>query len=226
MSNFNGFPKELCTFFNQLKKHNTKEWFDSHREDYERYVKVPSIEFVVSMGDKLKEIAPGVNALPKINQSLFRLNRDMRFSNDKRPYKTNLGILFWEGERKRMECSGFYFHCEDENLMLGVGIYIFTKGLLDRYREAVVDAKLGSKLKKIIERLSKQGYVVGGKHYKKVPRGYDPSHKNFELLLHNGLTAMIETRIPEEFYRTDLIDYAFSHFKNMAPLHGWFREAL
>ena len=58
------------------------------------------------MGKKLRQIAPGVNAIPKINQSLFKINRDVRFSKDKSPYKTYMGIWLWEGNRKRMESSG------------------------------------------------------------------------------------------------------------------------
>lgn len=85
----------------------------------------------LAMGDKLKAISPGIHAIPKVNQSLFRLNRDTRFSKDKTPYKTNLGIWFWEGERKRMECSGFYFYLGEGNLMLGTGIHVFSKGIVD-----------------------------------------------------------------------------------------------
>jgi uncharacterized protein (TIGR02453 family) len=113
MSKFRGYPRELITFFDQLKRNNTKEWFTEHKKDYEAYVKQPSEGFVLAMGAKLKAISPGIHAIPKVNQSLFRLNRDTRFSKDKTPYKTNLGIWFWEGGRKRMECSGFYFHESD-----------------------------------------------------------------------------------------------------------------
>ena len=226
MTYFDGFARELLTFFNQLKKNNTREWFDSHREDYETFVKQPAAEFVLSMGERLKEIAPGINVIPRVNQSLFRLNRDTRFSRDKSPYKTNLGIWFWEGERKRMECSGFYFHCEDEMLMLGVGMYMFPKDLLDQYRDAVVEDRIGARLRKTTEMISKKGYVISGKHYKKVPRGYDPSHRNADLLLHNGLAAMFETKIPKEFYTGAIIDYVYSYFKDMAPLHTWLRDSL
>ncbi len=226
MSDFKGFPKELSTFFNHLKKNNTKEWFDSHRGDYESHVKQPASEFVLSMGEKLKEIAPGIRAIPKTNQSLFRINRDTRFSMDKSPYKTNLGIWFWEGNRKRMECSGFYFHIEDDSLMLGTGIYAFSKDLLDRYREAVSVERVGMKLSKTLKKVERQGYSIGRKHYKKVPRGYDPSYKYAELLLYNGITAMIETEIPGGFYTDAIIDYTFSHFKEMSPLHVWLLETL
>ncbi len=216
----------MVDFFDQLKKNNTKEWFEEHKKDYETYVKQPSEEFVLEMGEKLKVIAPGINAIPKVNKSLFRINRDTRFSKDKRPYKTNLGIWFWEGKRKRMECSGFYFHMGDGNLMLGTGLHIFAKELIGPYRDAVVHKKHGPKLKKVINKVSKSGYVIRGKHYKRIPRGYDDAHENAEFLLYNGLAAMVEVEIPEALFSHSIVDDALSHYKKMSPLHEWLKTAL
>ena len=226
MSDFKGFPKEMIQFFEQLKENNTKEWFDAHKKDYEEYVQQPARNFIVALGEKLQTISPSINAIPKINKSLFKLHRDIRFSKDKRPYKTHLGIWFWEGERKRMDCSGFYFHVEDKMLMLGAGIHIFPNELLKLYRDAVVDEMHALKLRKAVQDVSKNGYTIHGMHYKKVPRGYDSSHKNVEFLLYNGLTAMIQSEIPEEFYSGAIIEYSYSHFTNMYPLHDWLRKAL
>jgi len=175
---------------------------------------------------QLKEIAPRLRAIPKTNQSLFRINRDTRFSQDKRPYKTNIGILFWEGDRKRMECSGFYFHVEEGRLMLAAGIHRFSKEILARYREAAVDKKHGPALRKALKEISHQGYAVAGKHYKKTPRGYDVSHKNAEYLLYNGLHIMIEENMPDVFYSADLVNFSFSRYKKMYPLHQWLTKAV
>ena len=226
MSDFNGFPKEMVVFFEELKENNTKEWFDAHRKDYEDVVKHPSEEFVVAMGQKLKPLSPAIHAIPKVNQSLFRINRDTRFSHDKSPYKTNLGIWFWEGERKRMECSGFYFHIGDGKLMLGTGIHMFSTNLLNLYRDAVLDKRQGPKLIKTLNKITKRGYTVGGKHYKRVPRGYDASHDRAEFLLYNGLTANVEKEIPDELFSHSIVDTAFSHFNNMHPLHEWLVQAI
>jgi len=122
MTGFNGFPRELPRFLSQLEKNNTVEWFSARQKDYEAFVKHPSEEFVVAVGDRLRTFCPGINAIPKVNKSLFRINRDIRFSKDKSPYKTNLGILFWEGPGKRMESSGFYFHLEGDLMMVGCGL--------------------------------------------------------------------------------------------------------
>ena len=154
------------------------------------------------------------------------MNRDTRFSKDKRPYKTNLGIWFWEGERERMACSGFYFHVGDGKLMLGVGMHVMPAEILKCFRDAVVDKTYGPELRKTINKVSKEGYLVGVKHYKRVPRGYDASHRNAEFLLYNALTAMTETDIPDEFYSNAIVDYASTHFKKMSPIHKWLRKAV
>ena len=226
MAKFNGFPRQYFTFFNQLKKNNTREWFEEHRGDYDEFVLDPAREFVIAMGEKLRKIAPAVNAIPKINQSLFKINRDVRFSKDKSPYKTYMGIWLWEGSRKRIESSGFYLHVENKSLLIGVGVKMFPKPLLDRYRKAVVDKKLGAELNKAVKAVIGQGYLLDGRNYKKVPRRFDEGHPHAEYLLYNGLTARFEEKVPDAFYSGDLVDYAYTHYKNMLPLHRWLKKAL
>jgi len=226
MGSFNGFPKETFEFFEKLKQNNSKDWFQANRNEYDEFVKKPSEQFVIEMGEMLKQLAPRISAIPKVNKSLFRINRDTRFSKDKRPYKTNLGIWFWEGARKRMECSGFYFHLGDGKLMLGTGIHIFSKELLKLYRDAVSDKKRALPLEAAVNKISEKGYIIVGKHYKRFPRGYDASHRQAKFLLFNGLTAMIEEDIPREFYSPSIVEYAFSHYNNMYPIHEWLTKTI
>ena len=222
---FQGFSKETVKFFQNLKRNNNKGWFDAHREMYESAVLEPSKAFVISMGVKLKRLSPGIMAVPKVNGSIFRIYRDTRFSVDKSPYKTNIGIYFWDGSRPRMESSGYYFHLEPPYMLLGVGMYMFPKSKLDIYRKAVISPESGRSLTKIIKRITSiPGTEIGGKHYKRIPPGYDMNHPNAELLLHNGLHAGKETRIPEEFYSKELLDYCEKHYKMLEPLHRWLVE--
>jgi uncharacterized protein (TIGR02453 family) len=219
---FAGFPKQTITFFRKLAQNNTKMWFDQNKEVYEQQVLAPSRDFILALGSRLKKIAPGVQADPRVNKSLFRLNRDIRFSPDKTPYKTHLGIWFWEGLRPRMECSGFYFHLEPQKFMLGVGLYAFPKELLEAYRQSVVHPKHGPALTKVITAIKKnKEYYVGEPHYKKIPQGYDPSHKNAEFLLYNGLYGGVELPVSEELFSEGLVDLCFDHYKKMLPLHHW-----
>ena len=110
--------------------------------------------------------------------------------------------------------------------MLGAGIYHFPNELLIKYRNAVVDKKMGPGLRKMLEEIADHGYIIGQKYYKRVPRGYGASHENAEFLLFRGLSAMIESGIPEELYSRDIVNYAFSHFTKMYPLHEWLIKAL
>jgi len=219
---FTGFPKQSLTFFRNLTKNNNKMWFDQNKDVYEQQVLIPARDFIVAMGDKLKKIAPGVHADPRVNKSIFRLNRDIRFSHDKTPYKTHLGLWFWEGQRPRMECSGFYFHLESNRFMLGVGLYVFPKDMLETYRQSVVHPKHGPALAKAITAIKiNKDYYVGDQHYKKTPQGYDPAHKNAEYLLYDGLYAGVELPVSTELFSEGLVDLCFEHYKKMAPLHHW-----
>ncbi len=101
VSEFKGFPKECVNFYVDVVQNNSKAWFDSHKNVFESYVMTPARDFVSEMGKLLGQISPGINADPRLNRSIFRPYRDTRFSKDKTPYKTHLGIFFWEGSREK-----------------------------------------------------------------------------------------------------------------------------
>lgn len=224
---FAGFSKNTIQFFEELRENNDRHWFEQHRDIYENYVLEPAKAFVLAMGARLREIAPRILAIPRVNKSLFRISRDTRFSLDKSPYKTNLGLYFWEGTRPRMECPGFYFHLEPPKMLLGTGFYFFPDRLLDRYRRAVVNPKMGREIAKIIDEITlMKGWTLGGQHYKRLPPGFDPSHPNARLLLHNRLNFSQETDIPQEFFSSRLIEYCFKKYVLFASLHRWFVKVL
>jgi len=103
---------------------------------------------------------------------------------------------------------------------------MFSMPLLDLYRRAVVEKKLGAELKRIVNKISDKGYLVNGKHYKKIPRGFDTEHPNTDFLLYNGLTARIEETVSDTFFSDALIEHAYPHYQNMLPLHEWLKEVL
>ncbi len=77
---FTGFPPEALKFFAELSINNEKPWFEAHRSDYDNYVIEPSRDFVIALGERLRELAPNIMADPRVNKSIFRIYRDMRFS--------------------------------------------------------------------------------------------------------------------------------------------------
>jgi uncharacterized protein (TIGR02453 family) len=243
---FSGFPKQTVPFFRALAAHNDRDWFAAHKAEYEAAVLAPARAFVLAMGERLRRLTPGIRFDPRANGSLFRIYRDTRFSADKSPYKTNLGIIFWEGAGARMDCSSYYFHLEPPALMLGCGVYVFSRPLLERYRRTVADPEYGSELAAIVKKITtrpvphgdggnsarpvphgdggnsvRPGYTLGGEHYKRVPAGYDADPETAFLLRHDGLYAGLEIPVPAELHSAALVDYCFEKYKPMEPLHRW-----
>ncbi len=219
---FTGFPKEAVRFFTALRKNNNRDWFAANKETYERGVIAPAKLFITAMGERLRALAPGIVAVPAVNKSIFRIYRDTRFSLDPTPYKTNLGIYFWDAGRPKMEATGFYFQLEPPDIYLGAGMYMIPDSLLGRYRKAVVDPKAGPELRKIVAAVrALPGYEVEGERYKRVPAGFDAAHPNAELLKHKGLWAGFGAKVPEELFSARLVDYCFERFEPVAPLHRW-----
>lgn len=217
----NKFPNDAVKFLSKLKRNNNKEWFESHRQEFVSTVLEPAQEFVVVLGELLRTIAPGIIAIPKIDKSIFRLHRDVRFSKDKSPYKTNLGILWWEGNRKKMECSGFYFHVEPGYSFLGAGQYMFADDLLKKYRQIVYVPDKAKELDTIVKKLKKKGYRLGGKKYKRVPKGFDIEYSYSDYLLYNGIYVYDESADLKKFQKGNVVKLVFKKFTEMLPLHRW-----
>lgn len=219
---FSGFPEKTVSFLRDLAANNNREWFAAHKAEYETAVLEPAKAFVRAMGERLRRLSPGIKAEPRTDGSLFRLYRDTRFSLDKSPYKTNLGIYFWEGPGPRLGCSGYYFHLEPPTLMLGAGLYIIPRPLLERYRRAVADPEYGAELAAIVKKITaRPHFTLGGEHYKRVPAGYAAGPETARLLRHAGLYAGTEAPIPAELHSPALIDYCWKRFKPMEPLQRW-----
>lgn len=211
---FRGFSEAGLAFYSQLARHNNRAWFAEHKDVFEQEVLAPARY----LGQALAKTAPGLHAEPKVNRSLFRIQRDIRFSADKSPYKTHLGLWLWEGQGPRMDCSGFYSHLEPPRLMVAAGMYMFPKRLLAPYRQAVADAKLGPALAPGL----RQGlYELGGQHYARVPRGFDPGHARAELLRHNGLYVFHDSDMIDELRSPALVDWCRRRDLAMVPAHRW-----
>lgn len=220
------FPKCTIDYLTKLSRNNNRLWFDKHHEEFEMNFLEPAQKFVLEMGSKLQDIVPNINAIPKIDKSIFRLHRDVRFSKNKSPYKTNLGLYFWEGNRKKMESPGFYFHIEPKLFFIGVGMYMFSKAYLKTFRDAAADPSLGKELHTIIKKLTKnKNYSLGGKFYKKIPKGYPDNLPQSEYLLHNGLYLYYEDD-HSKLIKNDPVKFTFKVFEEMLPLHQWFVKVM
>lgn len=122
MAGFPGFPKEAMTFFRDLKKNNTKEWFEPRKAIYEAKVKAPMIELVEAINADLTRTAPHYVADPK--KAIYRIYRDTRFSKDKTPYKTHIAAVFNHRLLDKHASAGLYFAVSHESVDFGGGIYM------------------------------------------------------------------------------------------------------
>lgn len=225
MKNEITFPQSTIKFLTALSKNNSKVWFEKNRERYDFELLQPAVQFVIDLGEELTKLSPNIIAIPKIDKSIFRLHRDIRFSKDKSPYKTNLGLYFWEGKKKKMECSGLYFHIEPKLFFLGAGMYQFTKEQLGKYREIVSNPAKGKELTEIAKKILKnKNFQLGGKTYKKTPRGFDPDYAYGDLLLHSGFYVYYESKDFSELTKKDPISFSYKIFKELYSVHNWFVE--
>jgi uncharacterized protein (TIGR02453 family) len=218
---FEGFGEGTFAFIADLAEHNDRDWFEANRDRYERYWLTPGLDFVEAMGPALDAVTPGVHAEPRVNGSLYRINRDVRFTKDKRPYKTHLDFIFWEGDGGRKRSPGYFVRLVADAVLVAAGRHEFDAATLAAYRAAIDEDATGSGLERIVGALQREGYAVGGLHYKRVPRGFEADHPREELLRHRSLHAYLEVPPPPEVGSADFVGWCVGHFECMKPLEDW-----
>jgi uncharacterized protein (TIGR02453 family) len=184
---FDGFSKEMFKFLHGLKKNNNKEWFENHRDEYEHFLREPSKALANAMGVFFREHKMPVIGNAKV--SLFRINRDIRFSKDKSPYKTHIGLSFPLDGSKKEEWCGYYIGFEPAktgkgmSVFAGGGVYMPMPPHLKRIR-AKIDRDYKTLSKAIGAKSFSTVYPKGltGESLKRIPAGYPEDHPAAELL--------------------------------------------
>lgn len=217
---FQHFPKETIPFLKKIEKNNNKEWFDAHKDDYTHLILEPSRAFVEEMGEHLQALVPTINAIPKINQSLFRIYRDTRFSRNKTPIKTKIGIIFWEGRHIRMQSSCFYLHFSPKELLVASGIRTFDPDLLAAYRDYIKIDSNREELHSTLEDLRAKGYAIEAPYYKRLPNGFEKEISHAYLARMKAV-AVYHTLSPSLISDPKLIPELFTHFEHFLPLQQW-----
>lgn len=213
------FPTETLPFLRDLGAHNDKAWFDANRGRYEAGYAEPAKAFVEAIAPALDELVPGIATEPKVNGSIFRVNRDTRFSKDKTPYKDHLDLWFWEGDRKTAT-SGLFLRIAPDAVTVGAGAHGFDRDRLARYRTAVMAPEAGPDLASIVATLDRAGHGVGAETYSRTPRGYSGTPDQERLLRHSALYAHAELP-PDRAVDPGLVPTLLRHWRAFAPLHRW-----
>lgn len=217
------FSKEKISFFKTLKRNNKKEWFEKNRSKYEAVVKSPNLAFLLKIRPLLLKEFPFL----KVDRySIMRINRDIRFSPNKDPYKTFSGFSFNETRFGKEYAPGFYLGYDPTGIALGFGSYIFAdKTFRAHFREQITSNETrAAEFTRIVKALRKAGYEPHGKELKKIPPGFDPDHPNAEFLMYNGLYFSKEFDMPKEFYTEKFPEFCMKIIRPLKEFYQWMAE--
>lgn len=221
---FEGFPKQGLQFLKKLKRNNNRTWFESHKHEYEEYLKLPMQSFIFSLQSHFSAFAPEFDLSPK--HSIFRIYRDVRFSNDKTPYKTHIAAHFvLRGKEKGFVGSGYYFHVEPGEVFIGGGIYMPDSDQLKKIRIAI--AQHSNEFLSIIgnRTFKRQFGKLEGNKLQRIPKGYDESHPMAEWLKLKQFFA--GKSLPEtSCHKASLVDSIAAICKDAAPLVKFLNRAV
>lgn len=170
MQDSRSFSPELFDFLRQLKRHNNREWFARNKARYQQVVVEPAMQFISGFGPHLARFSPHFVADPRPTRgSLFRIYRDTRFSSDKLPYKTHVGIHFSHERGKDAHAPVFYLHLEPDQCFAAAGVWHPDNPALTKIRSAVVrEPKEWDKVRRKLE--------LEGDSLTRPPKGFDPNH--------------------------------------------------
>ena len=222
---FTGFRPELFHFLEQLGKNNNRAWFAENKARYEDLVLFPAMDFVRAMEKPLKNVSPHFVAVPKRSGgSIMRVYRDTRFSKDKTPYKTNLGVHFRHEAGKDVHAPGFYFHIDRKDIFVGAGIWHPENPTLNQIRALIDDDQ--ARWKRVCNRKSyRERFEQAGESLKRPPKGYDENHPlivDLKRKDHIGLTHL--TR--QDLYSENLVKIVISYMKIAKPYVAFLCDAL
>jgi len=216
------FNPETLRFLRALKRNNRREWFNAHRDDYERHVRAPMIAIVERLAADFRSFAPELVASPKI--SMYRIYRDTRFSENKAPYKTHVAAVFPTRGLAKHEGAGLYFHISHQDVWIGGGMYAPQPPQLYAVREHI--AANAGQLRAIVESPAfRRAIALEGEKLSRVPRGFPKDHAAAEYLKFRHFIAGAEfpasLAASPKFYPTLL-----STFRAVIPLSRFLNTPL
>src|SRR5215471_10629176 len=174
MTKFEGFGPEVGTWFLGLENDNSREYFTSGRDFFEE-----------SIRDQMEALLSELSEKFGGDVKMFRQNRDVRFSADKSPYKTNTyGVIYGSGTA----AQGLYASISARGLVAGSGYHMMARDQLDRYRDGIADPTYGPELETLAAKAQKAGLDLWGESLATAPRGYPKDHERIELLRRKSLS--------------------------------------
>jgi uncharacterized protein (TIGR02453 family) len=204
-----GFTAKATRFFEGLERDNSKTYWSANKTIFEDEVKEPMAALVDSLPERFQPF------------KVFRMNRDIRFSPDKSPYKTQ------HGAAHEADGTVYYLHVDARGLMVACGAYMMAPDQLERYRQAVADDKTGPELEGILDDLDQRGIDVGHgmtEPLKTAPRGYPKDHPRVDLLRQKAVSA--HRRLSGAPLRDGnaVREFVIDTFDACEPLNEWIKS--
>jgi uncharacterized protein (TIGR02453 family) len=203
-SAFTGFPVAALDFYDDLEMDNTKSFWTAHKDTYETAVRAPMAALVAALEPEFG------------TAKVFRPYRDVRFAKDKTPYKTHQGAFVAAGPS-----TGWYVQVGAPGVRVGVGFYEASSPRLAGIRAAIDDERRGAELDKLIKRLQRTGWELGGDKLKTTPRGYDTDHPRIELLRHRSMTLGRSYGFEPVIHTAELLDLVRKDWRAARPFVEW-----
>jgi uncharacterized protein (TIGR02453 family) len=217
--------EKVLSFLQDLSNNNNKPWFDEHRDKYLEAKK--EIEnFTVTLIEKFGAIDPSISNL-EAKECLFRINRDVRFSKDKSPYKTNFGISINPGGKKSA-LAGYYIHIEPGKSFVGGGLWMPMPEQLGKIRQEIdYNLEQFEDLIKDSAFINQYGSLNGGKEISltRVPKGYEADNAAAEYLKLKSFTATKELK-DETIHSPNLVEDCIAACKALQPLIGFLNQGI
>jgi uncharacterized protein (TIGR02453 family) len=223
-------------FLRALARNNNREWFQAHKAEYEREVKAPSLQLVADMGDRLAALSKRLVADARpVGGSLFRIYRDTRFSKDKTPYKTHVGITFYHAATRglarggsatpgRLDAPVLYLHIEPGACFMGGGLWHPQPETLKRVRDYLIDNPRS--WQRITRAPSfRSVYELSGDALARPPRGYSPTHPLIEDLKRKDFVATAQVS-DAEAQSAKLPALLVQRYRRMNALMEWLSGAV
>ena len=219
------FGRGVFKFLEELEVHNDRRWFEKNKQRYEDEVREPGLEFIRRMAPHVERFSPHLRASDrKVGGSMMRIYRDVRFSRDKRPYKTNLGIQFRHEAGKDVHAPGLYFHIQPGNIFLGAGMWHPDADSLAGIRGRIDSDPRSWKRIRDGKRFREQ-WEFRGESLKRPPRGYDAEHPLIDDIKRKDHIAVHNLR-KRDITSSDLVELVADRFFGTRGFMAWLASAV
>ena len=212
-------------FLRELEANNNRGWFEANKERYEDEVREPALAYIRAMGAGLDRISPYLVAADrKVGGSLMRIYRDVRFSKDKRPYKTNVGIQFRHEAGKDVHAPGLYFHVDTSDVFLAVGMWRPDPKALAALRRAIDEDPKRWKSVRDGKRF-REHWDLSGDSLKRPPRGYAKDHPLLDDIKRTDHVAVAGLK-KSDLTKPGLIELSMERFSRAKGYMAWISDAV